>query len=193
MSTRSLTAPLAVAALAATAVVAVASPASADTESVADRRGDTVNPGLGRQGLNPPPAKRADIVRTVGAHEKRRVTLRIRVADLGPGDYSIQGRIKTDEATYTYVANRSGSTREDFISQDDVGPVPCGGYQVQLQPRRDTIVLSAPRTCLSLPTWVRFGVRTSAQEDQVIRADDARREGNSNQPVKIGQKRLRHN
>ncbi|WP_299050075.1 hypothetical protein [uncultured Nocardioides sp.] len=184
---------LAATALAATTVLALAAPAVADSETVADRRGDTVGTGMGPRGLNPPPAKRADVVRTVGEHEDRRVTLRVTVADLGPGAYQVQGRVVTDEATYTFVANRSGGVREDYVSQDDVGPVMCDGYEVLLQPRRDTMVLSAPRTCLSLPTWVRFGVRTTATEDGITRADDARRDGNGNQPVRIGQRRLRHN
>ncbi|MCH1869055.1 hypothetical protein [Nocardioides sp. CFH 31398] len=181
---------LAAAVLAATAVLAVAAPASADTETVTDPRGDTVDPGLG---LNPPPAKRADILRTVGQHEDRRVTLRVTVADLGPGATSLLGRVRTDETTYTYVVNRSGGSTEAFVSQDDVGDVGCTDFTVQFQPRRDTVVMSAPRTCLSLPTWVQFGVRVTASEDEVSRTDDARRDGNGTQPVRIGQRRLFHN
>lgn len=187
MSLRSLAAVV----LAATTVLAVAAPASADTESVRDPRGDTVNPGLGRAGA-PTPAQRADIVRTVGLHENRRVTLKVTVAELGGGPYSIQGRIRTDETTYTYVVNRNGGL-EAFVSQDDVGDVGCTDFQVQFQPGRDTIVMSAPRTCLSLPTWVQFGVKVTAQQGQVIRADDARRDGDGNEPVRIGQRRLFHN
>lgn len=123
-----------------------------------------------------------DVRRTTVTHAKRRVIIRLRIADLraSTSHYSLSS-IRTDERTYGVEYYRlfgaDGPSSLLLVDESDER-LRCPGRNKRYLPLRDVLVLSFPRQCLGKPRWVRVssGWYTIGNRDRIF-GDDPRQVG----------------
>jgi len=171
-------------ALAAGLTVTTAGTAAAEGLTVRDKRGDVqardmeTDEPVGKAGV-----ANGDIVRTVMRHNDRRISVRIKYADLrkagdGRGDVV---RVVTNEGVRrdVQVFAAPGMWRgEAGMSRPNGKPVDCDVTH-KVDYGKNVTTLSFPRTCVSNPRWVRLGVGAMWMKFQagVYYADDAQLDG----------------
>lgn len=175
----------------------LAGPASADTETKRDPRGD-VSEIRGR-GM-PEVRRNVDVLQLTSTHADGVVSMRVVVDDLDrstPVGGSF-GVATSDGKRFLAVVQRDeAGQRSTFLVDAGTGqPVACRSLRAAFLPAADRITMSVPRACVRRPRWVRTGaVASSVVEPFVLTfGDDARRDGEVRSPVPfIGTKRLFHN
>ena len=139
--------------------VATAAPASAETRTLKDGKGDTWNVTTDppeKQGGHP----QADLRKVVIKHTDRKVVVTARTQDLKKSGTVLGMTVAVDtasDATYSgYVAGEPGAWGGEayFSASDGTTCSPKGSMNY----RRDLMTLSFPRSCVGRPEAVRLQV-----------------------------------
>ncbi len=163
--TLSLGRALSTLALAAGLAVSTAGTAAAQTFSVRDAHGDVLaydaSGDAETAGTPAPGVKNGDVWRTVFKHADRRVSARIKFADLRRkgvmSGYIV--RVVTNEKVRRDVVIFAGPQQwrgEAQMSRPNGNPVECD-VKHAINYDTNVITLSFPRGCVSDPRWVRMG------------------------------------
>ena len=140
-------------------------PGAAHAEKVVtlDPAGDaTVVGWIAEEGaeLPPPPdPSPADIVRTVGAHGKKRLAVTVHFRDLaGAQEHSMRILVRTGTGPFLVEvkAEEGRRTRARLLGRG--GAIDCRALRARLDRGGDLVAVSVPTACLSSPRWVRLGV-----------------------------------
>lgn len=160
----------------------VASPASAERDVHHDPAGDVVRFTRNDAQVPATGTRDMDVRRTVVSHTVRRVTIRLRIADLraSTSHYSLSS-IKTDALTYgvEYYRLFGADAPSQLVLTDASGArMTCPGRTKRFSASRDEVGLSFPRACLGDPRWVRVssGWYTIGNRDRIF-GDDPRQVG----------------
>jgi hypothetical protein len=130
-----------------------------------------------------PKNRRADVRRISVAHSAETITITMRLRDLAGGNKSASTMLRGPESlAFAAVTRVDGKTRVQVQSYKDDGPVRCRGAEGMFRPRRDTVTLTIPTSCLGNPDWVRLQAMYATFEGkpakaEEIKVDDAIRRG----------------
>jgi hypothetical protein len=166
--------------------VASVAPASAESLTIRDKRGDVLLVPADAMSLDDarpaPGMAHTDILRTVIRHGDKRVAVRIKLAELRKTrGFRLQGiRVVTNESVRRNIAVGAwpGMARgEADMSRPNGRTVNCDGLNHRIDYSRNVVTVSVPRSCLSNPRWVRVGIGTAwikdsgdAYVDEALRA-----------------------
>jgi hypothetical protein len=107
-----------------------------------------------------PRVRDPDVIRTVVAHRRHNVVLRLKFADLQRRGAKLQlATIRTDTKTdgvygLTLI---SGPGMVMVFLDNTEGPARCYGLGYRISYHRNLVQLSVPRSCLGNPRWIRAG------------------------------------
>jgi hypothetical protein len=170
-------------AVAAGLTVAAAGPATAQSLTHADQRGDVQSFSMESEEQTPAPnVKNGDIVRTALHHRQHRIAVRIKFAQLRRvGFRSDAIRIVTNEGVRRHVLTHAGPRMwrgEAEMYRPNGRPVECD-IKLGMNYDKNVVNVSFPRSCVSDPRWVRLGVGSfwSQTDSDSAFVDDALRDG----------------
>ena len=104
----------------------------------------------------------ADIVRTVGAHGERRLSIAVHFLDLaGVRDHSTRFLVRTPAGSFRLdVGAKARRTRTTLTQRGQ--QIDCRALRARFDAGADVVTVSVPTACLSSPRWVRLGVTAFA-------------------------------
>lgn len=148
----------------------------------------TITDGSDDLVMTPAPDETAtDIIRTVVAHGRARLSVAIHVRDLPSSQGDAHVPVATPRATYDISARKSaGSRAKASLSRKNGASVECRGLRAKFDSQVDVITISLPTACVESPRWVRVGVGlvglemspTPTDPDALgVFADDGHRDG----------------
>ena len=159
-----LTHPLLIAALAAGLVVAGSSAAQAQSITDIDTAGDMVGTNDENQDPHPTPNQvRNDVLRTTMTHRARRISIRVKYAELRRLDdgHGQSVQMVTNEGVRRNLDISAGPGRwagRAWISRGRDGVRVRCAIRHKLNYRDNVIAVSFPRRCAGHPRWVKFRV-----------------------------------
>jgi hypothetical protein len=171
--------------------VAAAGPATAQSLTHLDQRGDVQSISMESEEQSPAPnVKNGDIVRTAIHHRQHRIAVRIKFAQLRRvgfrGDFV---RVVTNEGVRRDVMAFAGPGMwrgEAEMTRPNGKPVECD-IRLGIDYDKNVVTMSFPRKCVSDPRWVRVGVGSfwSKGETEEAYMDDAQRDGKVTEYLKL--------
>jgi hypothetical protein len=173
-------------ALAAGLAVATAGTAAAQTLTDVDQRGDVQTFDMTSEEPTPAPTvANGDVLRTVFKHAERRVSVRVKYADLRRvGQFRNDGiQLVTNEGVRREVSVFAGQGMwrgESDMIRPNGQPVDCDiAHKIDYD--RNLVTISFPRSCVSDPRWVRLGLGSVwVDGENRAYADDAQIDGRIN-------------
>lgn len=154
----------ALAVLLAAAVLAPAGPASAASLDVVDGRGDVwtydVDPQSPKTYRRAPEVARADVTRATYTLTDRRVTVTVRLAELGPGGgpLHVRTRMRAGDGVRHVVGLSVTRRHPDGVARltdYHFTPVDCA-VRHRVDPRRDLLRVGFPARCVGGPASLEF-------------------------------------
>ena len=109
-----------------------------------------------------PAEARGDVVRAVGDHGRRALTIRLRMRELPDVGWAAFYFVDTPRHRYSVDSFRGRGVNQLTMVQDD-GPgsgehkIRCRGLRVRVDRAAKLTDVVIPRHCLGNPRWVRFG------------------------------------
>jgi len=178
-----LTRPLLVAALAAGLVVAGSSAAQAQSITDTDTAGDMVRIDYETEETRPTPNQvRNDVLRTNMTHGARRISIRVKYAELQRVGYGLGQSVQmvTNEGVRrnldVFVEQGDWAGSVGMWRGRDGGEVRCA-IRHSIDYTNNVIAISFPRQCVSSPRWVKFRVLGYRYGESGGYLDDALRDG----------------
>lgn len=177
---------LSIVAVAAGLAVGTAGTAAAQTLTDVDQRGDVQSFTMDSEEPAPAPTvANGDILRTVFNHAERRVSVRVKYADLRRiGQFRNDGiKVVTNEGVRREVSVFAGQGmwrgQADMVRPSG-RPVDCDiAHKIDYD--RNLVTISFPRSCVSNPRWVRLGMGAVWMDGSSrAYADDAQIDGRIN-------------
>lgn len=174
----------------AAAVVAVLVPSSATAatwthrDAASDVRALTPD---GPDGGTPAPSRQtSDLTRVQVLHGAEQVVTTLRVRDLRPGPQGVFVEMRTPEPGRWRIELVRLPDYRTFRLTHAGTAVDCAGLKQQMSPKRDTIRVKVPRSCLGTPATVRVGAAMFTQAQDGTRADDGLLDGEVRDRLKLG-------
>lgn len=173
-------------AIAAGLAVGTAGTAAAQTLTDVDQRGDVQSFTMESEEPAPAPTvANGDVLRTVFNHAERRVSVRVKYADLRRiGQFRNDGiKVVTNEGVRREVSVFAGQGmwrgQADMVRPNG-RPVDCDiAHKIDYD--RNLVTISFPRSCVSNPRWVRLGMGAVWMDgENRAYADDAQIDGRIN-------------
>ena len=148
------------------AALLLPTPAHAEKVVTHDAAGDAGVVGwLAEEDAQLPPTpdpSPADIVRTVGAHGERRLSIAVHFLDLaGVREHSTRFLVRTPAGSFRLDVRAKGRRTRTTLTQRGQ-QVDCRALRARFDAGADMVTVSVPTACLSSPRWVRLGVTAFA-------------------------------